>query len=92
MNQPIALRVLAATASVFFIDPGLWAFFDAPGFCEELALFEPYNEDFIHDIGTFQVIDHDLGGKDSDISVFGLVTLLLAAGAVARLRPGATTG
>ena len=31
-------------------------------------------------------IDHDLGGKDTDVFVFGLLTILMAAAAVLRLR------
>ena len=33
-------------------------------------------------------LDHDLGGKDSDLYVFGLVTAVLAAAAFLRLRQG----
>jgi len=35
-------------------------------------------------------IDHDLGGKDTDVFVFGLVTVLLGAGAVLRFSAAAT--
>ena len=34
-------------------------------------------------------MDHDLGGKDSDVFVFGVVTVLLAAGAWMRAARGA---
>lgn len=37
-------------------------------------------------------IDHDLGGKDTDVAVFGLVTVVLAAGAALQLRNGRSGG
>jgi uncharacterized membrane protein len=32
------------------------------------------------------IADHDLGGQDSDVFVFGIIAVLLAAGAVVRWR------
>ena len=55
MNQRLVVIIIAAIGAVFFIGPGLWAFFDPQGFYDELATFEPYNEHFIHDIGAFQI-------------------------------------
>ena len=117
MQKKQIINVIAGLGAVFFIGPGLWAFFDARGFYDELATFEPYNEHFVHDIGAFMIgigaafvaalwrkgdallaafvggtvggafhtaahfIDHDLGGKDSDVFVFGVMTVLMAAGA-----------
>ena len=114
--------IAAGIGAVFFIGPGLWAFFDPQGFYDELATFEPYNEHFIHDIGAFQIgigvalasaiwrrndallaallgaavgsifhtiahfIDHDLGGKDSDVVVFSVITVVLLAGAALRVQ------
>jgi hypothetical protein len=122
MNQERIAVIITAVAAVFFIGPGLWAFFDPQSFYDELATFEPYNEHFIHDIGAFQLgigaalaaalwkrndaifaalagavvggavhtvahfVDHDLGGKDTDVFVFGLVTVACAAGAWMRIR------
>ena len=122
MNQERIAVIITALAAVFFIGPGLWAFFDPEGFYDSVATFEPYNEHFIHDIGAFQLgigaalgaalwkrndaifaalagavvggavhtvahfIDHDLGGKDTDVFVFGLVTVACAAGAWMRIR------
>jgi hypothetical protein len=53
MNQQRILTWLAAFGAVFFLALGLWAFFDASSFFDELADFEPYNAHFIHDIGAF---------------------------------------
>ena len=40
---------------LFFLVPGLWAFFDPQGFYDNVAEFPPYNRHFIHDIGAFQI-------------------------------------
>lgn len=53
MNQRRTLTWLTAFSAVFFLDLGLWAFFDASSFFDELADFPPYNAHFIHDIGAF---------------------------------------
>lgn len=37
------------------------------------------------------IADHELGGKDSDVFVFGVVALLLLAGAAWRLMPAKRT-
>jgi hypothetical protein len=123
MNQELVVQVIAVVAAVFFIGPGLWAFFGPEGFYEELAPFEPYNEHFVHDIGAFMIrlgtafvaalwkrsdalfaafaggavggvfhtiahfIDHDLGGKDTDVYLFGVMTVVMAAGAWLGLKP-----
>ena len=122
MNPKLLFTIVALVAAIFFIGPGLWAFFDPQGFYDDLATFEPYNEHFIHDIGAFQIgigvalaaaawkasdallaafaggaagsafhtiahfMDDDLGGKDSDVFVFGIATVVLLAAAVLRLR------
>jgi formate/nitrite transporter FocA (FNT family) len=51
-EQPVLLW-LSAFGAVFFLSLGLWAFFDASSFFDELADFPPYNAHFIHDIGAF---------------------------------------
>jgi hypothetical protein len=122
-----AVPWIAGVGAAFFLIFGLWPFLDARSFFDEVAVFEPYNEHFIHDIGAFQIgigvalalavwrrrdallaamggggagslfhtiahfRDHDLGGNDSDLAVFGLVAVLLLAGAAWRLRESRTT-
>ena len=122
VDRNLVALIAAGLGAVFFIGPGLWAFFDPQGFYDELATFEPYNEHFIHDIGAFQIgigvalasaiwrrndallaallgaavgsifhtiahfIDHDLGGKDSDVVVFSVITVVLLAGAALRVQ------
>ena len=122
VDRDLVALIAAGLGAVFFIGPGLWAFFDPQGFYDELATFEPYNEHFIHDIGAFQIgigvalasaiwrrndallaallgaavgsvfhtiahfIDHDLGGKDSDVVVFSVITVVLLAGAALRVQ------
>jgi hypothetical protein len=34
---------------------GVWALVDTSSFYEEIALFEPYNRHFLHDVGAFQL-------------------------------------
>ncbi len=55
MNKDLVAKIIAGIGAVFFIGPGLWAFFDPESFFDELGPFEPYNEHFIHDIGSFQI-------------------------------------
>ena len=122
VDRNLVALIAAGIGAVFFVGPGLWAFFDPQGFYDELATFEPYNEHFIHDIGAFQIgigvalasaiwrrndallaallgaavgsifhtiahfIDHDLGGKDSDVVVFSVITVVLLAGAALRVQ------
>ena len=122
VDRNLVALIAAGLGAVFFIGPGLWAFFDPQGFYDELATFEPYNEHFIHDIGAFQIgigvalasaiwrrndallaallgaavgsifhtiahfIDRDLGGKDSDVVVFSVITVVLLAGAALRVQ------
>ena len=122
VDRNLVALIAAGIGAVFFIGPGLWAFFDPQGFYDELATFEPYNEHFIHDIGAFQIgigvalasaiwrrndallaallgaavgsifhtiahiIYHDLGGKDSDVVVFSVITVVLLAGAALRVQ------
>jgi hypothetical protein len=46
---------VAVFAGVISLGLGLWAFIDPESFYDEIALFEPYNEHFLHDIGAFQI-------------------------------------
>ncbi len=53
MNQRVILFVLMVLSAAFFLGIGLWAFFDARSFFDDLAEFAPYNGHFIHDVGAF---------------------------------------
>ncbi len=55
MNRDRVTLLVAALGAGVFVAFGLWAFFDAQGFYDGVAEFEPYNEHFIHDIGAFQI-------------------------------------
>ena len=48
-------RGVALVGGVMLVVLGAWAFFAPRSFFDTLAVFEPYNEHFIHDIGTFQI-------------------------------------
>lgn len=49
------VRYAAAVAGVFFLLPGLWAFFFPLNFATNVATFEPYNRHLLHDMGSFQI-------------------------------------
>lgn len=55
--RPVAtwVRAVALIAAAFLVGFGLWAFLAPQSFFEQLAMFEPYNVHFLHDIGAFQV-------------------------------------
>ena len=55
MNRNTLLGVLTALGAAFFLIFGLWPFFDARSFFDQIADFEPYNAHFLHDVGAFQV-------------------------------------
>lgn len=48
-------RAVAIGVGVVFVAAGLWAFVDPRSFFDAAAVFEPYNEHFLRDIGAFQV-------------------------------------
>ncbi len=48
-------QIIAVLAGVFFVVAGAWALAAPRSFFETLAVFEPYNRHFIHDIGAFQI-------------------------------------
>lgn len=48
-------RVIATLGGGFFVAFGAWAIVSPTTFYERLAVWPPYNEHFIHDIGAFQV-------------------------------------
>lgn len=47
--------MVAAVGAFVFLTFGLWAMVAPQSFFESIALFEPYNEHFIQDIGSFQI-------------------------------------
>lgn len=48
-------RVIAAIGGFTFSGFGLWALAAPSSFFDRVALFEPYNEHFVRDIGAFQI-------------------------------------
>ncbi len=48
-------QVIAAIAGFTFSGFGIWALAAPSSFFDNVALFEPYNEHFIRDIGSFQI-------------------------------------
>lgn len=48
-------KVVAGIAGLFFVAAGIGAFGAPEAFFEAAAVFEPYNEHFIRDIGAFQL-------------------------------------
>jgi hypothetical protein len=48
-------RIVAIVGGAGFVALGLWAMFDPRSFFEAVALFEPYNQHLLQDIGAFQV-------------------------------------
>lgn len=57
LPRPVATWISAVTlvGAAFFVGFGLWAFLAPQSFFEQMAMFEPYNVHFLHDIGAFQV-------------------------------------
>lgn len=50
-----APRFIAGLGGAFFVAFGAWAMASPMTFYERLAVWPPFNEHFIHDIGAFQV-------------------------------------
>ncbi|HWC31554.1 MAG TPA: hypothetical protein VG709_00315 [Actinomycetota bacterium] len=83
-----SLAWLAAIAGVIFLGIGAWAFADPRSFFERIATFPPYNEHFLHDIGSFVI---GLGAvllisafvRDSLVTAFGGVGIGQAGHAAA---------
>ena len=48
-------RAIGALGGVSFLATGLWAMAGPESFFETLAIFEPYNQHFIQDVGAFQI-------------------------------------
>ena len=50
-----APRIIAILGALLFLGFGAWAFLDAKGFYEGVAVWPPFYRHFIHDIGAFQI-------------------------------------
>ncbi|HUG83526.1 MAG TPA: hypothetical protein VMM13_03130 [Euzebya sp.] len=48
-------QTVAGIVGAMFVVFGVWALVAPQGFFDTVALFEPYNPHFIHDIGAFQI-------------------------------------
>jgi hypothetical protein len=48
-------RGVVVIAGLFSLGVGLWALLDPASFFSRIALFPPYNQHFLHDVGAFQV-------------------------------------
>src|ERR1700730_251627 len=53
--QSLAVRLPRVLAGVFLVGFGIWAFLSPSTFYSSIALFPPYNQHFLHDVGAFQV-------------------------------------
>ena len=49
------VRLIGWVGVAFFVGFGLWAFFGPKSFFDQVAVFPPYNEHFLHDVGAFQI-------------------------------------
>jgi hypothetical protein len=47
--------IVAVAAGVFLLAFGIWAMAAPRSFFDAVALFEPYNQHFLQDIGAFQI-------------------------------------
>ena len=54
-RQSAAVRVIVVLAGLFLVGFGLWAFVWPASFYDSIAVFPPYNQHFIHDLGAFQL-------------------------------------
>ena len=48
-------RITAMVVGAFFLVSGMWAMLAPRSFFDTVAMFEPYNVHFLHDIGAFQI-------------------------------------
>ncbi len=48
-------RVVVAVVGLIAVGIGAWSFFDPTSFFDRIALFPPYNEHLLHDIGAFEI-------------------------------------
>lgn len=50
-----APRLIAIFVGLVFVAFGVWAFLDPRAFYDAVAVWPPFNEHLIHDIGAFQI-------------------------------------
>lgn len=55
MTTSKIVRGICLVVGVFLVVFGLWAFFAPRSFFDGIAGYPPYNEHFVHDIGSFQL-------------------------------------
>jgi hypothetical protein len=55
MNSKTLSSFAAAVGTLFFLGSGLYALIAPESFYDNLATFEPYNQHFIQDIGSFSI-------------------------------------
>lgn len=82
-TPPVApwIRTVTLIGAVFLVATGTWAFVAPRSFFDTLAVFEPYNVHFLHDIGAFQVgLGAVLGLAAFPDRVDGLAAALLGVG------------
>ena len=49
------VKVVTGLGAASYLGAGAWAFLAPRSFYDTLATFPPYNEHFLHDIGSFQI-------------------------------------
>lgn len=54
MSRPFVSAVVLLVGLFLFVI-GLWAFASPKTFFDQLAMWEPYNKHFLHDVGAFQM-------------------------------------
>jgi hypothetical protein len=121
MRRSAFVTTMTVLGAIFFLVPGVWAFFWPRSFYDTIATYPPYNHHLFHDVGAFQIgvgvallaalvwtdgllvalaggsaallvhtashfVDHDLGGRESDPWLLGVLTLLVLGALVVRVR------
>ncbi len=76
-RQSTAVRVIVVLVGVYLVGFGLWAFLSPASFYDSIAVFPPYNQHFIHDLGALQV---GLGAAMMLTQVWGDALLVVLAG------------
>jgi hypothetical protein len=69
-----APRAIAAGVGLLLLVLGIWAFASPQSFYDQLAVWPPYNQHFLHDVGSFQAGI----GATLLLAVFARDALLLA--------------